>query len=198
MPAQNDDVMEASVQHVNTESGDQVNKFQFQMISGAPASVGEVLDDIAAILEACYLLYEVWISIRNVFKEMKLYNITQDLLYGSSDLGTYVGGTSVNPPMPQGVTPYVYFKTDVPRVILTKYLPSPNAASVTADGRVIGTQQTAITAFAAELVSTHLYGDREYVFGYYSPKVLSFVKPNLYIVPAIYGYQRRRKTGRGS
>lgn len=198
MPAQDGDVIGVSVKHRNSESGDQINKFQFRISATAPVAEADVLDDIKEIIEAVYLLYEAWISIRNLFVENVVTNETQGLLYGSVDAGTYVGGLSADPAMPQGTAAYIYFKTAVPRVILSKYLPSANAASVNADGRVHSAQQTALAAWGVLLTATHVFSGRDYTYGYNSPKALGFVVPVLQVVSNVYGYQRRRKAGRGS
>lgn len=198
MPAIDDDVIEVAIIHDNTTSGEQVNNYQFQLTSGGPVDDADLLDDVALILQVLYLIIAAYTDIRNVLREVVVRNKTQGLLVGSTDAGTYLGGTNISDATPQGVAPYVYFKTNVPRVVLSKYLPSVGEGSVSADGRLTTAFQAVLLSYAVTLAATHAVGGHTYEYGYDSPKALGFVLPSVLVVANVYAYQRRRKEGRGS
>ncbi len=198
MPAVDNDVIEVAVIHDNTTSGEQINNYQFQLQSGGPVAEADLLDDVQAIIQVIYTILATYISIRNVLREVVVRNKTQGLLVGTTDGGTYIGGLHVGDAVPQGVAPFVYYKTNIPRVVLSKYLPSVTEGSISVDGRVSTALQAVMVTFGTVLAATHVVGGHVYEYGYDSPKVVGFVLPSLLVVANVYAYQRRRKEGRGS
>lgn len=192
------DVIETTVLHDNTITGDQINRYQWEITGVAPVDNAALLDDVAIIIQTIYNLVKSLIAVRNVFREVRVVNITQDLLVGSTDAGTYVGGISVGDDAPQGVASFVYFTTDVPRVILSKYLPSPSVDDVGANGGQLVSGLTTLASYVGALMNPHVFGSTSYIYGYHSPKVDDFVVPQVGTASDIFAYQRRRKKGRGA
>lgn len=192
------DILECTVIHDNGTSGEQINRYQFQFEAPAPVSDADVLDDISEFIEALYILVRAMISVRNVFREVKVFNVTQYRLMGATDAGSYVGGLAADPAMPRGNAPYLHFVTNVPRVILSKYLPSMSTSQIGAGGLFASGVTALITSFGVLLMNTYFVGTNGYTYGYYSPKVLGFVFPQVLVVRDVVAYQRRRKSGSGS
>lgn len=198
MAAQTGDVIVATVIHDNANSGEQMNRYQFQVSGGAPLSDGDLLDDISDIIEGLYILIEGFISIRNVLREVGVFNMTQDQLVGVTDAGAYVGGAATGDDVPQGACPFVYFKTNIPKVILSKYLPTGIVVQLTQSALLDTGALTAIALYADDLLDAFSEANGLYDYGYLSPKTANFVIPQLAVVRAVLAYQRRRKPGRGS
>lgn len=192
------DILELTVAHDNGTSGEQLNRLQFRFDAPAPATEADVLDDISELIESLYNLVKTIISVRNVFREIKAFNVTQDSLMGSTHAGTYGGGTAADPAMPRGNTTFIHFVTSVPRVILSKYLPSPAQAQVGNGGLLTVATTTAVAAYGTVLMNEQFFGVRGYLYGYLSPKTLGFVLPDVMVVRDVMAYQRRRKPGSGS
>lgn len=192
------DILGVAVIHDNDVSGEVVNRYQFQVSTPGPVSDATVLDDVKEIIEILYLILEAWLSVRNVLREVTVTNETKSILIGSTDAGTYVGGIAGNPAAAQGVAAYLYYKTSIPRVILSKYVPPITAVAFNAEGRMLSGLQTTMASYGASLMTPFIIAGVTYQYGYLSPKVLSFVVPQVLVTPAIFGYQRRRKEGRGS
>jgi len=198
MAAQDTDVIETTVIHDNSITGIQVNRYQWKLSTGVPVDDATLLDDVAFIIESLYDLIKTIIAIRNVFREVRVTNVTQNLLVGSTTAGAYLGGVSTGNDAPQGVSAFVYCTTNVPRVILSKYLPSPTVSDVNTDGGVIPGEYPEMVAYAAALLVPYVFNGTSYTYGYLSPKVLSFVIPQVSTPSFVYAYQRRRKKGRGA
>lgn len=192
------DVLQVTVEHENTRSGDQVNRYQLRYNSSAGRTAGEVLDDISGYVEALYTIVQAIISVANVLREVGVFNLTQTALMGSTDAGLYVGGADSGNEVPQGAAPYIHFKTSTPRVILSKYLPSGTIIDMDPDGTLSSGAMVALLLFGDYLIEPQDIGGHEYEYGYLSPKTLSFVVPTLAAANHILAYQRRRKEGRGS
>lgn len=192
------DVLELSVIHENSVSGVQINRYQFRLEGTGSLPQATVLDDISEIIETIYNIVKSVIAIRNVLREVRVQNITQDVLLGSTDGGTYVGGGSSGDDLPQGVASFIHFTTDVPRVILSKYFPSPTAGDMTATGGLVTLELADLVAFGVVLLDDIQTTNGLYRYGYFSPKTASFVIPQVAVASAVFAYQRRRKKGRGA
>lgn len=198
MATQDGDVIETTVIHENTESGLQVNRYQWEVAAVSPIADADLLDDVADFINALYQIVKGFISIKNVFREVRVTNITQDILIGSTLAPPYVGGNGADPASPQGVSAYVYFTTAYPRIILSKYLPSNQQGVVAGTGGLSGAWLVANTAFVAALMTTQVETYGSYQYGYLSPKAMQFVVPLVGIAQSVLAYQRRRKKGRGA
>jgi len=198
MAAQNNDVIAATVVHDNDIFGERMNRYQFRVVAGGPIADADLLDDMAAVIYAIYNAVKAVISVRNVFREVNVINVTQDLLVGATDALGYNGGTSADPASPPACSLYWGFKTSVPRVALAKYLPSPAEGDIAATGQITGTTLGILALGAGILMDPFEEINGTYEYGHWSPKVSAWVAPTLAVVPVEVAYQRRRKKGIGS
>lgn len=191
------DIIEVSVIHDNAISGEQMNRYQLRVESGGPLSNADLLDDIKNWVQTLYSLIDTIINVRNVLREVGVYNKTQAMLVGTTTGGTYTGGLAPDPAAPQGVTGLAYFKTALPRVIPKKYIPSPSAGSFSGVGKWDTSYTTALTAFASWLMTVKGFTNGSYRYGTYNDVLLQWVLPDVAVVPTTPAYQRRRKPGVG-
>jgi len=198
MPAQDGDVIEVTVIHDNSTSGEQLNRYQFRVETGGPISDADLLDDIEIIVQTLYNLVKNMINVRNILREVGVFNKTQDLLIGQTTAGTYTGGGAPDPMAPSGCASFAYFKTAVPRVTLAKYLPVMSTADLSGGGNLSAASLALLTNFTSALLNPFISGVREYSYGYLSPKTLAWETPDVGVAEDIVAYQRRRKIGRGS
>jgi len=192
------DVLRVAVIHDNDPAGEVVNQYQFRFDGPATITDTAGLGDVAYIIEQLYNIVVNMINIRNVLREVGVFNVTQNRLVGVTDANTYVGGTGIGTQMPPGTAALATFKTNVPKVILRKFLPPFASAQLASSGALSGTAQTAVEAFAAALLPQQISGSNRYQYGYLSSKTLSFEVPSIAIVGATIAYQRRRKPGVGA
>lgn len=198
MPVQDEDVLELTVIHDNDVSGEVINRFQYRIDTPTPVEDANVLEDIADLIEVLYNIVSHMIAIANVFREVRVHNVTQDRLMGSTDAGTYTGGESAGDDMPQGTAGYFHFTTAVPRVILSKYLPPSTEGDKSTDGKPTTASMALMAAMVTAMLVGHTSGTAHYDYGHFSPKVLAWVVPQVGTVSSLYAYQRRRKPGRGA
>lgn len=198
MAAVLDDIIEVAVIHVNDGVDHVINVYQFQKTDATPTSDADLLDDVASIVENLYNLLRTLITIRNVLSDVVVRNLTQSLLVGSTDGGTYVGGAGAGDQWPNGAAAMTFFKTNVPRVILKKFWPSGLAADLSPGGNPDSAWLVAMALVAAELLVPFVEANTTLRYGYNSPKTLGWEVPLTGHVPAIMSYQRRRKAGTGS
>jgi hypothetical protein len=192
------DVIEATVIHENDTGGEQINRYQFKYAGPGPVDEADLLDDLAEILETMYGFLVNIITVRNVLKEVKFFDVSTATLLGSSGLGAYVGGTAASPQTAHGVSPFIYFPTTVPNVVLSKYFPNASEDRTDGDGRWTAATTVQLAAVGNWLLNDRTVNGRTYHYGYLSPKTATFVRPSSFTVRSIPAYQRRRKPNRGS
>lgn len=198
MAVQPDDVLAVTMIHDHENSGEQINRFQFRLVSSQPVDEADMLDDIAVLMALLYGIVEGLISVRNVFREATVFNATQLTLLGSTDAGAYVGGIATGDDLPHAAAPFCYFKTNIPHVILSKYLPSGTEITTSLNGGLTAAAQASVVDFADELMQVQVLPNSTLQFGYFSSKTLAWEVPVLAVVPQTLAYQRRRKVGRGA
>lgn len=198
MANEDGDVIEMTVIHDNAVAGVQLNRYQYQLSTGTPVDDATLLDDVAFIIEALYDIVKTIIAVQNVFREIRVVNKTQDLLIGSTDAGAYDGGISTGSAAPPAVSSFVHLTTNVPRVILSKYLPSPSVEDVQASGELAAIPFASLVEYAGALLEPFVFNGTLYTYGYDSPKALEFVIPQVATASRDFAYQRRRKAGRGA
>jgi len=198
MAVNDGDILEVTVIHEIAFVGDVVNRYQFEHGCVTPQSDEAVLDNVAELIETIYTIVQSIINIRNVLREVGVFNKTQNRVVGITDAGTYTGGTAADPAIQSGVAPVATFKTNVPKVILRKFLPPLSTSKVGTGGNLTTATQTTVEAYAALLLSPFGINASTFQYGHLSPKTLTFVVPEIAVVSPIQGYQRRRKQGVGS
>jgi len=193
-----DDVVEVVARMEFDGVEDVVNVYQFRLDSVSSVDEADVVDDMLDIMEALYTILKAMLPVIQVFRDIRVRNVTQGLLYGVHAWPTLTVGTGTGGPLPPGVGGLVSFPTNVSRVTMRKYWGGTTQDYLDGSGLLIAAGVTILTNAAAELIALHVEANGDWVYGYTSPKTLSFKEPVGALVTDIIAYQRRRKQGRGS
>jgi hypothetical protein len=177
---------------------DVMNIYQFRLASGGPMSDENAVIDILAILEVLYTIIVNSISLVQLFRDIRVFNVTQDVLLGLHDWPTMTAGTATGDPTPPGCAAVVNFSTIVPKVTLRKYFGVFTEADVDASGYLSTTLVADIADMGLYLLGPIGALSGTWAYGFISPKILGWVSPNGSSNNNIPGYQRRRKQGRGT
>lgn len=198
MTVQPNDILEASARSEFNGTEDVVNVFQFRNNGVAPMADQAAIDDIIEILEIVYNLINAGLTLLQLYRDIRVRNVTQGLVYGTFPWATLVsGGSAVNPTAP-GVAFLVSFSTGVPRVGMRKYFGVVTEDEMDVDGAFTGVLVVAGGAVISTLIAPIVATNSTWEFGYQSPKTGTFVTPNGGVATDIPAYQRRRRQGRGS
>lgn len=193
-----DDVVEASARLEFDAIDDVVNVYQFRLASGGPLTDDEGVDDILEILEVLYTIILGAISTIELFRDIRLFNVTQQILLGLHAWPSLINGGAIADALPPGCAAVVNFSTIVPKVTLRKYFGVFTTGAMGEDGLFTGLTVASVAEAATYLLAPIAATNGLWVYGYISPKILGWVSPNGATNNNIPGYQRRRKQGRGS
>lgn len=175
-----------------------VNSYQFRLGGVGSWPDDEVLTDLITLLRALYDAAKGLFTAIVVWRRIRVQNLTTGLLVGERDFVTPVTGTATGDQGAFQSAGLISFKSNIPRVVMRKYLPVSESMQ-TGDGRLIAGAQTLMNAFGDTLLSP-MFGatGASYFFGYSSPKTAGFVEPLGRQISAVVATQRRRRPGVGS
>lgn len=198
MSVANNHVLEVAVVGDINGVDDIVNVFQFVTGFVGARDDTDVLDDLAVLIRALYDAIKAMSTAFVVWRRIRVKDLTSGLLVGEQDFATPVTGTSTGNQGSYVVAGLVSLKTNVPRVVMRKYLPI-SSSNQTTDSKPSSAMVTLMNAFGTALLTplVNLSG-YSYTFGYLSPKTASFVIPSGRTVSATLVTQRRRRPGVGS
>lgn len=198
MTVQQNDIIEASARLEYSGNEDAVNVYQFQYEDAPPLEDGLVVDDVIEILEAIYFLMIAAISAATTFRDIRIRNVTQDLLMGTFGWPVLTTGENLDGELPYGVAAMISFPTDIPRVTMRKYFPKMTEGNLIANGTWDAPLQAMLAAVGASMLTPYVINLHTYQYGYLSPKTVAFEAPVAAVITDVPAYQRRRKPGRGS
>lgn len=192
------DVIEVAARSEFNGVDDIVNVWQFQITTPGSINDAGVAGDLIGILEAFYNLINAGISLLQLYRDLRLTNITKGTVLGIYPWATLVAGAAADEPTPPGVATLLNFSTDIPRVAPRKYIGVTTEVRVDSQG-FLDAGWVALNASAGALMIGVLTGTLgTYLYGYQSPKTLTFEPVKALTVTNVPAYQRRRKQGRGS
>ena len=177
---------------------DVINTFQLRLSAGGPQPEAVVGQDVADYLEFIYGPLQGHISNQVGFRRIRSVNITQDLAVDDTTWPTLVAGTAAGEALPPGVAAVSNFTTKYPKITLRKFWGVMTEAANDPSGRLSSALIAAIGTTMAVLINPGNFSGRIYEFGYLSPVAGEFVIPLGGLVTSIWGYNRRRKQGKGS
>lgn len=175
-----------------------VNTYQFVQTSSGSTTDSELLDDIEDIVDAILVIIKAIMTATTLIRRFKVFNVTSGLLVGERTLAAAVAGTGGTSPAPYQVAHVVNFPTNVPRVIMRKYIGTVDEAQIGAGGKP-GSGALAVSAsFIALMIAEFSETNGTYHYGYLSPKTSSFHKATEGNASTLFGTRRSRKIGQGS
>lgn len=175
-----------------------MNNFQFMKTSVGTATDSDVLDDILEVMETLYAIIDQVITILVAFDKIRVTNVTTGAVIGEIDFATILAGTQAGDSLAPGLCPVANFGTAVPKVVLRKFFPPPSEASNDTDGRFGSGGLADYALLLAALLLPRVATNDTWQYGYLSPKAAAFVTPTSASMQNVFGYQRRRKQGRGA
>lgn len=198
MPSNLNDVLRVDVIGDFDGTDELINVYQVRQTNVAALSDAEVLEDLKDFFEALYTIFQAVFTILTVYRRVKVFNVTTNTLIGELAFDTVVQGTQTGDPGAPGICVVANFNTQVPRVILRKFIGPVAEANLDGNGRLSPTATNAVFNGGLTLLSDIIGTFGSYRYGYLSSKTLAFEQPTIVSVENIPGYQRRRKQGRGS
>lgn len=128
---------------------------------------------------------------------MKTYNETQADPLDDVDLSPLSGGSGGPDSLPFQVSGLVTFSTGLRKSLGKKYMGPIIRAATTGSGNLSPTLQTALAAYASQILTNLTAGGETFLVGHYRAATAVFVDWIGSIVENIFATQRRRKPGVG-
>jgi uncharacterized membrane protein YphA (DoxX/SURF4 family) len=192
------DVIQISVIGDYDGTEDVVNTYQFKHTSGTSISDTDFLLDWIALMRALYDAFKAIYTTIHVFRRIRAQNLTTGLLVGEMDFSTVVTGTATSSGSSAQSAALVVLKTNVPRVVMRKYIPV-GISQIGAGSALVAGARTLLETFGSALLVTQTgVSGHTYKFGFLSPKTTNFEEPLSRAVQVIVATQRRRRPGVGS
>lgn len=198
MPAESGQVLRTDLVADFDGVDDIVNVFQHQLSSSSTVEDATLLSDLLTIMTAIATIIKGVSNLLTVWNRIRVTNHTTNTLVGEAAISPTIAGTVSGDSNAPGVSACVLFKTNIPRVVLRKFLGPVSTNALTADGRLGGGVVAVMTNLGLELLEPQVIGSNTYTYGYDSPKALSFVVPTIVSFSTIPAYQRRRRQGVGA
>lgn len=191
-------VLEASARMEFDGVEDQVNVYQYQLITPTPVDEADAVDDILTILEDFYTIWLAAQSILIAFRDIRIRNVSTDTILGTFGWPSLTAGTAADDALPPGNAGLINLNTDIARVSPRKYMGGLTVGSMESDSKLVAATVTKLAAMGAFLLADQIETYGTWVYGYLSPKTSAFEVPVGANITDITAYQRRRKQGRGS
>ena len=192
------DVLEMTARTEFNGVEDVANVYQMEYQGGAAITDAQGITDVISFLEALYAIFIGAQTILQLYRDIRVGNKTQGTVFGRFPWPTLVGGGDVAFSTAPGTAILSSFSTGIPRVTPRKYWGVFCADNMDADGTWGGIITATLAAATAFMLTPYVGVSGTWLYGYLSPKTLSFVVPNGSSTGDIPAYQRRRKQGKGS
>ena len=192
------DVLEVVARTEFNGVDDIINVYQYQFDNVVAIDENLVITDILTIIEGLYIAWNAFQSILVLYRDIRIRNVTQNVTYGLFSWPTLIAGAAAAGALPPGNAGVINLDTGVPRVILRKFFGGLTFGSMDADSTLEIATVNALINISLQLITDSVGLSGTYKYGYLSPKVAGFVRPQGAVVSDITGYQRRRKQGRGA
>jgi hypothetical protein len=174
-----------------------VNSYQFRVTDGGGVAVADAITDLIALMTALVNILKALSSAETVWRRIRVSNITQDVVYGETNLAAAIAGTASGDPNAPAVSALMYARTLEPRIQLRKYWGPLAEAHLNNEGIIYSSTQTVLANACAMLATDYVGTYATYRYGLFSPKLNQWIEPVIVAFSVIPAYQRRRRQGRG-
>ena len=175
-----------------------VNTFQFLNTLQVDVTGDQAVDDMEEIMVQLFGTIELFLSVRTIFRVMKVQNITTGELLGTRNLVPQLAGAQNAQMLPAQICGIVSLPTRTPRVIMRKVIGTITVSSIEVDASWGTNFVAALGNYGALLLVNWFQVGTTWRYGYQSPKALTFVFPSGVLVSNVAGARRSRKPGVGS
>jgi hypothetical protein len=156
------------------------------------------LGDMADLMDAFYTVVNSFITVDQVYDQVRVQNVTTDVLLGSALWPNLNAGAGAGARQADQVAALITMPTSVPRTRGGVYLGVSPTSAGTSDSSIGAPFLTALANFAAQLVAEQVFGTSSYRYVIYNRLLDTFVLPVSAIVHGVWRTQRRRRQGVGS
>lgn len=197
MPVNQDDVLRVTAE-MSIDGADIQNVLHFRSTNAPIIGDSEALGDIADIMDAIYTLVQSRITEQQDFDQIRVQNVTTDILLGSALWPVINAGTATGDRLPDQSAALVTLPTALSRVRGGVYLGVFSDTTTGSGSDLNAATLTAVTNFAAELLVEHVFGTSSYRYVVFNALLNTFALPVSAIAHSIWRTQRRRRQGVGS
>lgn len=173
------------------------NVLHWQLTSASSVTDAQALLDCGVFMESLYTEVRAQMNDAVLFDQIRVQNITQDVLLGVTDWPTISTGGSTVAALPLPVAALITFPTTVPQTRGGIYLAGFTELENTSGGALATSLLTTLAAFAVEALAIQVVGSNSYQYVLINREfgtVIPFVSS---IVHTVWRTQRRRRQGVG-
>lgn len=180
------------------QTEDVVNSFRYEIVA-APASNGDLLDDLKELIEIIVNIIDSVAAALMVWRSIRAYNESTSEVLGEAFFDTPIAGKATGQPGAPHVAALLTMPTGIGRVVLRKYIGPVAESNIDDDGRWFATNASNIaTAMAGVLIGNQNATNGTYRYGHFTQVVGAFVSPNAVVANTSLATQRRRRYNVGS
>lgn len=174
------------------------NVYHFQYVTAATQTDAQVLLDAAVIMETLYSLLVSQMSNLVTFDQVRVQNITQSILLGSTAWPTLTVGGDATAALPLPDAALITYPTAVPKTRGGAYYGGFTEAANVQKGNIVAGLITSLLAVAARALLQQTIAGRLYDYVVINRALGTVIPVVSSIVPAVMRTQRRRRQGVGS
>lgn len=174
------------------------NTFHYQYTSVADATDAEALDDIANIMDDLYSIIVADMSSSVDFDQVRVQNVTQDVLLGAAAWPSLVSGTEASAALPLQVAALITYTTAVPKTRGGTYFGGMTEIANGLGGTIVAATVVRLAELAVEALLEQTIKDRTYQFILRNRLLGTIIPFTTSIIHSVFRTQRRRRQGVGS
>lgn len=197
MTVQQNDVLRVTVEM--TQDVDSVqNVYHFRSTNSGAIDDADVLDDMADVMDEVYALLDGETTTDLTYDQIRVQNVTQDLLLGVIGFPVITAGLNITDPLPRPVAALITYPTSKPKTRGGNYYGGMTEDRNTSTGTILAGTLVNLAAVATILLAERVFGVNSYRMVVFNAALDTFVLPVSSIIHNIWRTQRRRRQGVGS
>ena len=196
MTVQQDDVLRVTAE-MSIGADALQNVFHLRSTNAAGIGDAQALTDMALHLESWYGFIDQHMSTGVSFDQVRVQNVTQNTLLGTTGWPTLVAGLDATNKLPLPVAALVTLPTSKPNTRGGTYFGGFCEDRNDLDGKLDATIQASLASIAADMLLEQIFGVNSYRLVVYNAVLKTFVLPVAGLVADVWRTQRRRRQGVG-
>ncbi len=197
MSVEQNDVLRVTAE-MSLGGNDVQNVMHFRSTNAASTPDGTALTNVATMVNTLYDTVDDLQSDQYDYDQVRVQNVTQDVLLGTTAWDTLVSGTRTEAALPLPVTALLTMPTTKPRVRGGLYLGGLTEQANTANGLLTTVLTDRLVLMGIQLLAEFVIGPDSYRYIVFNTILKTFVLPTASIVHLDWRTQRRRRAGVGS
>lgn len=197
MAVQQGDVLRATAE-MSIQVDDLQNVLHYRLVSVSEVENSQALLDVAAVLDSLYDHIDGNMGDGVDFDQVRVQNITQDVLLGATAWPTLVAGGLVDDLQPRQAAALVTFPTAVPQTRAGIYFGGFTESANTTNGNITSVLLSNLLDLANEALTVQDIGGNLYEYVLVNREFGTVITLVSAIVHLVWRTQRRRRPGIGS